>query len=124
KWVISKLEKKGIKEVEIFNGYELNAIEPKSDLRNTTIIFGLEKMIQNFGENEKPRETFLYWLERWLKWEKEKEERNLYLIGTDIGKGIVPMEKELRVYRDIVGYCFQDVVKKAERVDVIWYGIN
>ena len=81
-------------------------------------------MIQTFGENEKPREIFLLWLERWLKWEKEKEERNLYLIGTDIGKGIVPMEKELRVYRDIVGYCFQDVVKKAERVDVIWYGLN
>lgn len=52
------------------------------------------------------------------------EDRKLYLIGTDVGKGIVPIDEHLRTYRDVVGWCYQDVAKLAERVDIIWYGIN
>ncbi|NEU31064.1 hypothetical protein GN156_09770 [bacterium LRH843] len=88
------------------------------------IIFGLETIIQSFLKEPEPRQSFGTWLELWLDWEKESEGSTLFLIGTDIGKGIVPLEKEARLFRDIVGWCFQDVAKKAERVDVIWYGLH
>lgn len=45
------------------------------------------------------------------------------LIGTEIGKGIVPMDEEDRMWRDACGYVYQHIVEKAERVDQIWYGI-
>ena len=46
------------------------------------------------------------------------------LIGTDITKGIVPIEAENRVWRDVTGRVYQDTVSICNRVDLIWYGIN
>lgn len=63
-------------------------------------------------------------LQSWLEWEDDEPERCLVLIGTDIGKGIVPMEKENRLWRDVAGWFFQDVAMRAENVDVIWYGLR
>ena len=63
-------------------------------------------------------------LQAWLEWEKEEGSRKVIIIGTDMTKGIVPMTAEERIWRDVTGWAYQDTVKKAERVDVIWYGIN
>mgnify|MGYP001157836396 CR=1 FL=1 len=71
-----------------------------------------------------PEKMFCNWLDKWLTWEKSEKSRRLYLIGTDIGKGIVPVDANLRRYRDLVGKCYQIVAQKAERVDLIWYGLN
>ncbi|WP_110928260.1 bifunctional adenosylcobinamide kinase/adenosylcobinamide-phosphate guanylyltransferase [Bacillus massiliglaciei] len=59
----------------------------------------------------------------WRIWEKEEPGRQAVWIGTDITKGIVPVEQEKRVWRDAAGWIFQDAVSVADRVDVIWYGI-
>jgi len=59
-----------------------------------------------------------------LDWENAAKERCFILIGTDISKGIVPMEKKNRDWRDITGWVYQDIAAKAEKVDVIWYGIS
>ena len=48
----------------------------------------------------------------------------IIVIGTDITKGIVPIEKENRVWRDLTGRVFQDTASICERVDLIWYGIS
>ncbi|OMP68089.1 bifunctional adenosylcobinamide kinase/adenosylcobinamide-phosphate guanylyltransferase [Domibacillus epiphyticus] len=53
----------------------------------------------------------------------KKEERTIVLIGTDIMKGIVPMNAFDRMWRDAAGWCFQDAAAFSERVDTIWYGI-
>ena len=87
-------------------------------------MFGLESMIQSFLNEPNPRQAFRSWLQSWLEWEMRNGHSKLFLIGTDIGKGIVPMEKEARLLRDVVGWCYQDVAKQATRVDVIWYGLN
>jgi len=68
-----------------------------------------------------------YWqdhLKHWEAWEKESPKRQVIIIGTDIMKGIVPMEKEDRNWRDLTGWVYQDIVYLSSRVDVIWYGIN
>lgn len=89
----------------------------------TTIIYGLEKIVHSFIHHNDPRHTFNNWLTSWLLWEKQNE-TCLYVIGVDVGKGVVPIEKEQRMFRDLVGLCFQDVAKKADRVDVVWYGLH
>ncbi|MFD2507041.1 bifunctional adenosylcobinamide kinase/adenosylcobinamide-phosphate guanylyltransferase [Halalkalibacter alkalisediminis] len=80
--------------------------------------------MRTFLGKEKPRESFQEWLVTWLKWEQIDNGFNLSIIGTDIGKGIVPTDEGARRYRDLVGWCFQDVARQANRVDVIWYGLN
>lgn len=57
-------------------------------------------------------------------WEQGNKNRNLVWIGTDISKGIVPIEKKDRLWRDITGWVYQDIVSKSEKVDIIWYGIS
>lgn len=63
-------------------------------------------------------------LNKWLEWEKQSKYRQLVMIGTDITKGIVPIEKQDRYWRDMTGWIYQYVAKQAMRVDVIWYGIE
>jgi adenosyl cobinamide kinase/adenosyl cobinamide phosphate guanylyltransferase len=46
------------------------------------------------------------------------------VIGSDITKGVVPLEKENRIWRDLTGWAYQDTAAKAEKVDIIWYGLN
>ncbi|MDP4104498.1 MAG: bifunctional adenosylcobinamide kinase/adenosylcobinamide-phosphate guanylyltransferase [Bacillota bacterium] len=70
------------------------------------------------------RTTWNTCLNDWLCWEKNGSGRNLVLIGTDISKGIVPLEKEKRIWRDLTGWVYQDTAAKAKKMDVIWYGLN
>ncbi|KMM36720.1 bifunctional adenosylcobinamide kinase/adenosylcobinamide-phosphate guanylyltransferase [Guptibacillus hwajinpoensis] len=70
------------------------------------------------------REIWQSLLSIWHAWENEREERTVVIIGTDLSKGIVPMEKEDRDWRDLTGWAYQDLTAVADRVDVIWYGLN
>ncbi|OKL36036.1 bifunctional adenosylcobinamide kinase/adenosylcobinamide-phosphate guanylyltransferase [Domibacillus mangrovi] len=54
-------------------------------------------------------------------WKTEK--RDVVLIGTDMMKGIVPMNAFDRHWRDATGWCFQDAAAASSRVDTVWYGI-
>ncbi|MCM3713659.1 bifunctional adenosylcobinamide kinase/adenosylcobinamide-phosphate guanylyltransferase [Halalkalibacter oceani] len=112
----------GPAEIQWYNGYE-RCPHPSRNQTGTVIIFGLEAIVRAFlteGEAE-ARERFHLWLESWLCWEQSGG--LLYLIGSDVGKGVVPLEKEARLFRDHVGVCFQEVARKAKRVDLIWYGL-
>lgn len=59
-----------------------------------------------------------------LNWEKENEDRHLIIIGNDLSKGIVPIEASDRTWRDACGWVYQDLAERADRVELIWYGIN
>lgn len=48
---------------------------------------------------------------------------NIICICTDIGRGIVPIEKEQRFIRDACGRVYQRLFKEAETVTRVWYGI-
>lgn len=49
--------------------------------------------------------------------------KNVILIITDIGRGIVPMDSEERALRDACGRLNQQVMKVAKEVTRVWYGI-
>lgn len=44
-------------------------------------------------------------------------------ICTDIGRGVVPMEKEERKLRDACGRLYQNLISESEDVIRIWYGL-
>lgn len=48
----------------------------------------------------------------------------LYIIVTDMGRGVVPMEKQARLLRDTCGRLYQALFAEADRVVRIWYGIG
>lgn len=59
-----------------------------------------------------------------VEWEKKQpKERKLVIIGTDISKGIVPIDEEIRRVRDETGRLYQILTDYAEDVHIIWFGI-
>lgn len=49
--------------------------------------------------------------------------KNITIILTDIGRGIVPMDASDRALRDACGRLNQHLLKQAAEVTRIWYGI-
>ncbi|EIT87055.1 hypothetical protein A374_02339 [Fictibacillus macauensis ZFHKF-1] len=89
------------------------------------VIEGLEQLVANVVKQDatSAREVLSMLLEKWLDFEREAPGRSVVLIGTDVGKGIVPMERELRDIRDMTGWFYQEIVQRAAAVQLIWYGL-
>lgn len=101
---------------------DMNQIES-----NLLVLEGIEVWLRELTiayDAYKCREIWNSSINHWLLWEKEKSNRLLVVIGNDITKGIVPMEKENRLWRDVTGWAYQDLAAKADKVDIIWYGLN
>lgn len=90
----------------------------------TIVIEGVETWIRNeLLYHKNPLNKWDKLLEDWISFETQ-ENRRLVLIGSDITKGIVPVTREEREWRDLTGRCYQQISTKADRVDLIWYGLN
>lgn len=109
-----------------FSGYESEDFHIDFSTHSLIVIEGLENFVrQVIRENHSdPRERLEKHLKTWVAWEKEANGCQLVLIGTDIGKGIVPMNKEDRMWRDYTGWFYQDITMMADQVDIIWYGLS
>ncbi|MBT2736332.1 bifunctional adenosylcobinamide kinase/adenosylcobinamide-phosphate guanylyltransferase [Neobacillus sp. C211] len=95
--------------------------------KDVMILEGVEIWLKDLTvtyDGDKCREIWNKCLENWLSWEQEALHRQLIVIGTDITKGIVPLEVENRLWRDVTGWAYQDIAVKSAKVDVIWYGLN
>jgi adenosylcobinamide kinase/adenosylcobinamide-phosphate guanylyltransferase len=102
----------------------INLIEFGQDV---VILEGVEIWLKDLTakfDASKCREIWANSLEKWTTWEQAAVHRKLIVIGTDITKGIVPVEVENRLWRDVTGWAYQDIAVKSAKVDVIWYGIN
>nr|WP_251551837.1 bifunctional adenosylcobinamide kinase/adenosylcobinamide-phosphate guanylyltransferase [Neobacillus muris] len=109
-----------------YDGHVL-PVELKEKDVELLVLEGIEIWIKRLTDQYdagKCREIWDQCLINWERWEKEQEQHQLIIIGTDIMKGIVPIEKENRIWRDAAGWAFQDLAAKADKVDLIWYGIN
>ncbi len=92
--------------------------------RQVCVIFGMDTVLKRFFLFEDGRAKFNLLLDHWVEWERERSGRTIVLVGNDIGKGIVPIQKDDRLWRDLVGWCYQDIVTQANKVYRIWYGIS
>ncbi|WML31583.1 bifunctional adenosylcobinamide kinase/adenosylcobinamide-phosphate guanylyltransferase [Neobacillus sp. OS1-32] len=91
------------------------------------VLEGIEMWLKELSSQSDPaicRDIWRHTLAQWESWERANSQRQLIIIGTDITKGIVPMEEENRRWRDVTGWAYQDLAIMAKTVDVIWYGIN
>ncbi|WP_078413034.1 bifunctional adenosylcobinamide kinase/adenosylcobinamide-phosphate guanylyltransferase [Priestia abyssalis] len=119
KWVKDTYKEQGVIWISAYEQAEI----PKSvEAGRVTVFEGVEVWVRELivkGFTVKEASAFLE--QAISRWDKQCD--RLVLIGTEIGKGIVPMEEEDRMWRDACGYVYQLIVKKADRVDQIWYGI-
>ncbi|MFI8687316.1 bifunctional adenosylcobinamide kinase/adenosylcobinamide-phosphate guanylyltransferase [Rossellomorea sp. NPDC077527] len=69
------------------------------------------------------RERFREQMLRLRKWEEEHPERKVIWIGSEIGKGIVPIDPFSREWRDMTGWVYQDLVEVSQKVWLVWYGL-
>ncbi|MBA9027955.1 bifunctional adenosylcobinamide kinase/adenosylcobinamide-phosphate guanylyltransferase [Peribacillus huizhouensis] len=91
------------------------------------VLEGIEMWIKNDVESRDGSNIRANWktyIQSWREWEREEEDRLIIMIGTDISKGIVPMNKLDRTWRDVTGWIYQDLTDLSNRVDIIWYGLN
>lgn len=102
--------------VELVDGYVPNDT-PASDV---LVIKNLEKWLvtQNLEDDEVVVRTIL------TRLKTLEENCALYIIVTDMGRGVVPMEKQARLLRDTCGRLYQALFAEAEHVVRIWYGIG
>ncbi|PLS15010.1 hypothetical protein CVD28_25150 [Bacillus sp. M6-12] len=70
------------------------------------------------------RKSWQQSLLKWKSWEQEESGRQIIFIGTDISKGIVPVDPNERKWRDLTGWAYQDLTAASDRVDLIWYGVG
>ena len=64
------------------------------------------------------REERIKWLDHYIL----REILVIWIIE-DVARGIVPMEKQQRIYRDESGRITQLLVEKATSVTQVWYGL-
>ncbi|MBS4178022.1 bifunctional adenosylcobinamide kinase/adenosylcobinamide-phosphate guanylyltransferase [Lederbergia citrea] len=91
------------------------------------VVEGVEQWIKSIAREESDsdaiRTRWRHTISRFREWEASKSGRTVILIGTDITKGIVPMDPFDRLWRDVTGWAYQDTVVVSDRVDLIFYGL-
>src|SRR5699024_11454345 len=71
------------------------------------VVEGVEQMVFQWMEDkslDEAREHGREWIREWIDWECASNGRQLIIIGTDLSKGIVPMEQTFRKWRDLTGW--------------------
>ena len=102
--------------VELVDGYVPDD-NPSCDV---LVIKNLEKWLvtQDLEDDEVIVRTIL------TRLKTLEENCALYIIVTDMGRGVVPMEKQARLLRDTCGRLYQALFAEAEHVVRIWFGIG
>lgn len=124
KWVISFYELNAAEDFLLLPAFDqsIATLMDVNQYRKLTIIEGFEYAVLRLLEAPDGHSCWDKWLETWQKWENQNE-RKLVVIGSDIGKGVVPADSFDRKWRDETGRFYQKIVEHSDRVDVIWYGI-
>ncbi|MEK9198716.1 bifunctional adenosylcobinamide kinase/adenosylcobinamide-phosphate guanylyltransferase [Ureibacillus sp. 179-F W5.1 NHS] len=117
KFVIDKLKNSPLQNYYFFEG---NIPSERSYTKDEAIVIGsFEKIIfQHMDLDEEQIAARIY--DELLKLDKET---NVICICTDIGRGIVPLQREERKLRDTCGRLYQKLFAEGESVIRIWYGI-
>jgi adenosylcobinamide kinase / adenosylcobinamide-phosphate guanylyltransferase len=113
--------------LEWLNVSEERTLPQPDTFQSTVVLEGLEYLILNEIRKEKEinmiRSEFHSLFEKWKNWEETSVSREVIWIGSDIGRGIVPIHSTERKWRDLTGWVYQDLVKLSESVYEIWFGL-
>lgn len=111
-----------------YSAYKQDSFPTIHDVQaECVVIEGLERYFYEWSKQQTSiddiRNRFSLLVIEWRNWEKRRNNRQVYWIGTDITKGIVPLQALDRKTRDVTGYCYQDLVKMCTDVSVVWFGL-
>lgn len=107
-----------------YSGYKQELLHLKQlNNTDTIVINGAEQYVKFALENGMNVEAVIQQVHEFLKWERLEERRQLVIIGTDMSKGVVPIDRFARKWRDEVGSFYQWLMEKADIAHVIWYQI-
>ncbi|MBB3906674.1 MULTISPECIES: bifunctional adenosylcobinamide kinase/adenosylcobinamide-phosphate guanylyltransferase [Anoxybacillus] len=101
------------------NGYKGDYFFPEEEMENVVVFEGMEALIWRLPD----REHWAMFFQSWHQWEQNKPGRNVVWIGCDITQGIVPLTEEERNWRDVTGWCYQELTSRCSRVDRLWCGL-
>ena len=107
-----------IKDIDIKVTF-LNQLNVQDGYRGTILIKSIEKSVKTEDDLVKYKKLILK-----LKELEKAKDINIVLIGEQIGSGIVPIERADRIWRDMVGFFYQFIVKNSEEVYRVWAGIG
>ncbi len=85
-----------------------------SDAIQTIVISGIEKWLAETKLSEADAVDYVL---------EAVAGRDVIVILTDIGRGIVPMDAQQRKLRDACGRLYQRLMAEADEVTRIWYGL-
>jgi adenosyl cobinamide kinase/adenosyl cobinamide phosphate guanylyltransferase len=110
-------------EMKWISAYDDPALPQLAETDGLLVLEGLEVWVKGFiTSGSGVKETAAFFEQMVPQWAEGCT--GLVLIGTEIGKGIVPVNEEDRMWRDACGYVYQRIAQQAETVDQIWYGIS
>ncbi|MGM0836405.1 MAG: bifunctional adenosylcobinamide kinase/adenosylcobinamide-phosphate guanylyltransferase [Bacillota bacterium] len=92
----------------------------------TLVLEGWERWIEDQMKKEAVdaviRAEFSKFFQSFLEEERLRND-SIVLIMLEVGRGIVPIDKDERRFRDLAGWILQDAAKMAEEVQYVWHGI-
>ncbi|MEK5531641.1 MULTISPECIES: bifunctional adenosylcobinamide kinase/adenosylcobinamide-phosphate guanylyltransferase [unclassified Viridibacillus] len=86
---------------------------------STIVVSGLENVVAE--HLDKDEDTLASQLLQQLQ--ALDKERELIVIVTEMGRGVVPIDANTRKLRDICGRFYQQLFKISPQITRIWYGI-
>jgi adenosylcobinamide kinase/adenosylcobinamide-phosphate guanylyltransferase len=93
----------------------------------TLVLEGWEKWIKFQMKQEAGdaviRAEFNMFFQSFLE-EEHLRNDEIVLIMLEVGRGIVPIEKDERRFRDLAGWILQDAAKMAEEIQYVWHGMS
>lgn len=89
-------------------------------VQGNIVIAGLEGLLRAHLEEEEEQVAAIF-AEKLRDLNAQSDE--LIVILTDMGRGVVPLEKEQRQLRDTCGRLYQLLFSEATTITRIWYGL-
>ena len=99
--------------------YEEYSGEIPNEARNTVVISNFEQLVMTYRQMDE-LEVAKMIVARIQELSKQVK---VICICNDIGRGIVPMDRDERFIRDACGRVYQALFQEAESIVRVWYGI-
>lgn len=90
--------------------------EETENISDAKVICRLEKMVLGFVERGADAEQFVV--------ENLEKMRDKIIIADDVSRGLVPLDKVERAFRETNGRCLNVIAKAADEVYVVFCGIE
>ncbi|WP_404428163.1 bifunctional adenosylcobinamide kinase/adenosylcobinamide-phosphate guanylyltransferase [Sutcliffiella horikoshii] len=113
--------------VSAYDEHSLTDWKSQWESDTSLVLEGWEQWIMNalpLEQNDDSIRQFFYSFLLDLKEEERKRGKGIVLIMLEMGRGIVPVEKQERRLRDLAGWFSQDASVLADEVYYVWHGMK